>query len=85
MAYRRGEAPASQCFGYRARKQAGAHRVDRLGPKAQLRNARPSIGSVRAFERSIALNGLPRSASRIEEMDKRSRRRIRDLENLLAS
>ena len=39
----------------------------------------------KSFERPIALNGLPRSASRIEEMEKRSRRRIRDLENLLAS
>ena len=34
------EAAASQCFGNRARQQAGAHRVDDLGPKAQLRNAR---------------------------------------------
>ena len=39
----------------------------------------------KSFERPIALNGLPRSASRIEEMEKRSRRRIRDLENLTAS
>ena len=44
-----------------------------------------ALAARKSFERSIALNGLPRSASRIEEMEKRSRRRIRDLENLLAS
>ena len=38
-----------QCFGNRARQQAGAHRVDGLGPKAQLRNARRNRGSVRAL------------------------------------
>ncbi len=34
---------------------------------------------------TVALNGLARSASRIEEMEKRSRRRIHDLVALTAS
>src|SRR5205809_7106631 len=40
---------------------------------------------IESFEQPVALNWLPRSASWIEEMEKRSRRRIRDLVTQLAS
>ena len=56
-----------------------------LAQRLQLRNTRREQRQRKSFERPIALIGLPRSASWIEEMEKRSRRRIRDLENLSAS
>ena len=69
------ETAASQRPGHGRCQQAGADCLDRVGTSSQLRSARQL--TTREYP--------PRSASWIEKMEKRSRRRTRDLVTHMAS